>query len=162
MFRDIPGFSNHAVDEYGTILNTKTGNVIAPYRSTQGYLYVKPCENNKTRHLAVHRAVALCFCNGYKKGYVVDHKDGNKENNYYKNLRWCTQKKNVSEGYKRRDDTPFRNYVFCKMYYRGKYVKDFWSITDAAKYAKEKYGCKESMVRKHLKNKGVVLVKCND
>lgn len=162
MFVRIPGFENHSVNEYGVVLNTKTGNIIKPYKSKQGYLYVKPCENNHTKHLAIHRAVALCFCDGYAENLVVDHKDGNKENNYYKNLKWCTQKKNLHDGYKRRKDTPFRNYNSCELYYRGKLIDVFPSIRDAAKYACEKYGCKLSMLTKHMHHKNVVLRKCND
>ena len=162
MFVNIPGFNNHVINEYGVVINTKTGNVIQPYKSKQGYLYVKPCENNTAKHVAIHRAVAMCFCKGYRKGLVVDHIDGNKENNYYKNLRWCTQKKNVNEGYKRRKDTPFRNYIGCDLYYKGKYIDTFPSIKDVAVYGVEVYGCKYSMLYKHLKHKDVVLVRCND
>lgn len=162
MFVRIPGFNNHSVNEFGVIMNTKTGNVIQPYKSKQGYLYVKPCENNKSRHLAVHRAVGMCFCKGYTKNLVIDHKDGNKENNYYKNLVWCTQKKNLDNGYKRRGDTPFRNFTICELYYKGKYVDSFWCLKDACNYAVKMYGCKYSMLSKHLKHNDVVLKRCND
>lgn len=162
MYINIPGFENHVINEFGVVLNTKTGNIIQPYRSKQGYLYVKPCENNKTKHLAIHRAVALCFCDGYAQGLVVDHIDGNKENNYYKNLRWCTQRKNINEGYKRRNDTAFRNHKDCKVYYKKRYIDTFPSVKDAAIFAAETYGCKESMLRKHMKHRDVVLVRCND
>lgn len=162
MFVNVPGFDHHAVNEYGVIVNTNTGNIIQPYKSKQGYLYVKPCEYNHTKHLAVHRAVAMCFCRGYADGLVVDHVDGNKENNYYKNLRWCTQKKNLHEGYKRRKDTAFRNHKDCDLYYKGEYIDTFPSVKDAAVFGAEEYGCKESMLRKHMKHKDAVLVRCND
>lgn len=162
MFVNISGFINHSVNEFGVVLNTKTGNIIQPYKNKQGYLYVKPCENNKRKHLAIHRAVAMCFCDGYAKGMVVDHIDGNKENNYYKNLRWCSQKQNVYSGYERRNDTPFRNYIGCELYYKGKLIDVFPSIKDAAVYAVNNYGCKENMLRKNMKHKDVILRKCND
>lgn len=162
MFVNIPGFNNHMVNEYGVILNAKTGNLIQPYKSKQGYLYVKPSENGSTKHLAIHRAVAMCFCKGYADGFVVDHLDGNKENNYYKNLRWCTQKKNIEYGYERRKDTSFRHHSDCELYYCGDYIDTFPSVADAARYAVENYGCKYSMLSKHKKHKNVVLVKCND
>lgn len=162
MFIQIPDFKNHSVNEYGVILNTKTGNIIRPYESKQGYLYVKPCEENKTRHLAIHRAVAICFCDGYGKNKVVDHIDGNKKNNYYKNLRWCSQKENVNSGYKRRNDTAFRNYTGCELYYKGVLIDVFPSIKDASIYGEKQYGCKQTMLRKHMKHKNVILKKCND
>lgn len=146
MFVLIPGYENHSVNEHGVVLNTKTENIIQPYKSKQGYF----------------RAVAMCFCDGYAENLVVDHIDGNKENNYYKNLRWCTQKKNLHEGYKRRKDTAFRNYIGCEIYCNGKYIDTLPSIKDAAKFAAKQFGCKESMLRKHMKHKNVVLVKCND
>lgn len=162
MFVHIPGFDHHVVNEHGVVINAKTGNIITPYKSKQGYLYVKPCENNRTKHLAIHGAVAMCFCKGYYDGLVVDHKDGNKENNYYKNLVWCTQKKNLESGYKRRCDTAFRNYLSCELFYKGKYIDTFPSVKDAAIYGVENYGCKYTMLYKHHKHKDVVLRKCND
>lgn len=162
MFVNIPEFENHLINEYGVVLNAKTGNIIQPYRSKQGYLYVKPCENNKTKHLAIHRAVAMCFCAGYEEGLTVEHKDGNKENNYYKNLMWCTQKENLQLGYRRRKDTAFRNHIGCELYYKGKHIDTFPSIKDAVLYACEKYDCKYSMLYKHMKYKNVILKRCND
>ena len=91
MFVNIPGFINHSVNEFGVVLNTKTGNIIQPYKNKQGYLYVKPCENNKRKLIDV-----------------------------------------------------------------------FPSIKDAAVYAVNNYGCKENMLRKHMKHKDVILRKCND
>lgn len=163
MFVLIPGYSHHAVNEMGVIKNLSTGNILKPYKARNGYLYVKPIEfGRKKGHLAVHRAVGMCFCEGYAENLVIDHKDGNKENNYYKNLKWCTQKENLRSGYERRGDTAFRNFKLCDLYYKGKFVKSFWSVTDASKYAVEHYGCKYSMLMKHLKHRDVVLRRCND
>lgn len=48
----------------------------------------------------VHRIVARMFLpEGYKKGLVVNHIDGNKKNNYYKNLEWCTRSENLKHAY---------------------------------------------------------------
>lgn len=45
--------------------------------------------------VAMHRIIAKCFCNGYEDGKVVDHIDGNKQNNKASNLEWVTQKENI-------------------------------------------------------------------
>jgi hypothetical protein len=48
----------------------------------------------------VHRIVARMFLpEGYKKGLVVNHKDGNKKNNHYKNLEWCSNSENLKHAY---------------------------------------------------------------
>lgn len=50
----------------------------------------------------------------------------------------------------------------CKVYYKKRYIDTFPSVKDAAMFAAETYGCKESMLRKHMKHRDVVLVRCND
>ena len=48
----------------------------------------------------VHRLVAECFYAGMKKEeLVVNHIDGNKQNNHYCNLEWVTQSENVKHSY---------------------------------------------------------------
>lgn len=48
----------------------------------------------------IHRIVARLFLpENYKEGLVVNHKDGNKKNNYYKNLEWCTNSENLKHAY---------------------------------------------------------------
>lgn len=163
MFRIIPGFLHHAVNEMGEVKNLKTGNVLKPYKARNGYLYVKPIECGiKKGHLAVHRAVGMCFCDNYSESLVVDHIDGDRANNFYENLRWCTQKENLRHGYERRQDTPVRNFKTCDLYYKGEFVDSFWSFTEACRYAEKNYGCKYSMLSKHHKHKDVVLKRCND
>ena len=55
----------------------------------------------------IHRLVAFYFCDGYKEGFVVNHKDENPANNCADNLEWCTQKYNMNYGNikKKRKDT---------------------------------------------------------
>jgi hypothetical protein len=61
-----------------TLLNTGYFQVMLPGR----------------KKMAVHRLVAAAFCDGYFDGAVVNHKDGNKQNNSSENLEWVTQSEN--------------------------------------------------------------------
>lgn len=44
---------------------------------------------------SIHVLVAKHFVEGYKEGYVVNHIDYNKVNNFYKNLEWVTAGQNI-------------------------------------------------------------------
>jgi len=158
MFKRVPGFDYLIVNESGIFYNFKTKHYLTPYKGSGGYLYLKVCEDGVDKRTAVHRAVARCFCKGYREGLVVDHKDGNRENNYYKNLRWVTQKVNILDGYVRRGDTPVRNYKIVELYHGAELVKTFWSKTEACKYAAEYCNCKYSMMSKHGKHNGYSLL----
>lgn len=158
MFKLIPGFSNICVNECGEILNAKTNNILKPTKAKNGYLYVKVSDDGEIKRIALHRAVGMLFCKGYKKGLVVDHIDGGKTNNHYKNLRWVTQKENITYGYERRGDSSFRNFRVTDLYYRNKYVNSFWSKKEAVKYAVEHFDCKFSMLMKHNEHKDCKVV----
>ena len=45
--------------------------------------------------ITAHRLVAFCFLENSKEFKEVNHIDGNKKNNFYKNLEWCTRSHNV-------------------------------------------------------------------
>lgn len=81
------------VDEYGNVYGKK-GNILKPSTNPSGYKMVNFIIDGKRKGFSVHTLVARAFCDGYKNGLVVNHIDGNKLNNYYKNLEWVTCKEN--------------------------------------------------------------------
>lgn len=58
-----------------------------------GYYYVNLCVNDVRKKRTVHSLVAEAFLSwaGVRE---VNHKDGNKMNNYADNLEWCTRSEN--------------------------------------------------------------------
>ena len=76
-------------DKRGNYHNRK-GQILKPTLSN-GYETVSL--SGKT--FTVHYLVAKHFVTGYKEGYVVNHIDYNKNNNFYKNLEWVTQSDNI-------------------------------------------------------------------
>jgi DNA-binding CsgD family transcriptional regulator len=69
----------------------KVGHVIATFRHQRGYQYIKL----RGRPYYVHRAVADAFYGPIPVGMVVNHIDGDKQNNRVENLEICTQAENV-------------------------------------------------------------------
>jgi hypothetical protein len=68
-------------------------------KGRSGYAIVTCSENNKAFHLNVAHEVAKAFCPKLKNEKVVNHKDSDISNNYYKNLEWATQRENVSHSF---------------------------------------------------------------
>lgn len=62
-----------------------------------GYLACSYWENNKVKHILVHREVAKHFIPNPKKYPQVLHKDDNPRNARWDNLEWGTQSKNIQD-----------------------------------------------------------------
>lgn len=67
-------------------------------KTSRGYYIVTLFKNKSRRYLSVHRLVAMHFCDGYKPGLLVNHKDENTTNNRADNLEWCTTEYNNNYG----------------------------------------------------------------
>jgi hypothetical protein len=65
-----------------------------------GYKQVVVTLYGKRRKYYVHRLVAECFVSNPKRCREVNHKDGDKANNDYTNLEWCTRSENMLHAYR--------------------------------------------------------------
>jgi len=93
--RNIPieGLENYQVTEDGQVYNTKTKRYRKHFINPGGYAVVNIMIKAKSRTFQVHRLVAAAFCKN--DGYpVVNHIDGDKLNNHYTNLEWCSHAHN--------------------------------------------------------------------
>jgi hypothetical protein len=111
VWRDIEGQEGkYQISSYG---NVRSLNRITVYGDNKGeYHTIQGKDLNPTKSgsyltigiggktISVHTLVAKTFCKGYKDGLVCNHKDGNKFNNYYKNLEWVTQTQNIKHAKK--------------------------------------------------------------
>lgn len=109
IWRPLPfeGWERYKVSNYGRIMNIDgTIKKTHIYKDT-GYEFVTLVTSNgkrgsrKYKSFTVHRAVGLCFVDGYADGLEINHIDGCRTNNHYSNLEWCTKHWNNNEPIRR-------------------------------------------------------------
>lgn len=100
IWKDIENYSGYyQISSYGRVRNVKIGNILTGDINNIGYKRVCLYAPVKKRFF-VHRLVAYHFCEGYQDNLVVNHKDGNKQNNKADNLEWVTRSQNDLHAYK--------------------------------------------------------------
>lgn len=101
MWKDIPDWEGlYQVNEFGEVQNFKTKKLIAGYINNGGYLKVTLYNKEKQKKFYRHRLVAQLFIPNLENKPEVNHIDGDKQNNYYKNLEWCTRTYNEREAHR--------------------------------------------------------------
>lgn len=91
----------YEVSNYGNIRNSKTRKVRRNNILKKGYYFVNGSLGSRENKITfrVHKAVAESFIDNPNNLPMVNHKDGNKLNNYIGNLEWCTNAENVQHAY---------------------------------------------------------------
>lgn len=105
VWKDIEN-SNHQISNFGNVKNKGTLNKIIS-RNRLGKLKPKILKNRLSENkyfitfnnYLIHRLVATYFISNPLKLLEVNHKDGNKLNNHYSNLEWCTRSENVNHAF---------------------------------------------------------------
>jgi len=95
--KKIKGYPNYNIDEYGNIVNSKTGRILKQGKNQKGYCHVQLSDNGYSKTISVHKLVFINYIGEVPKGYEINHIDGNKENNNFKNLEIVTRKENMNK-----------------------------------------------------------------
>lgn len=86
---------HYSVSIDGVIVNKRTGYVRRHQITSKGYHVVLfNFGNGELRPMKVSRLVALVYIPNENNLPEVNHIDGNKNNDYYLNLEWCTGREN--------------------------------------------------------------------
>lgn len=109
------------------------GHIIKPSIRGCGYLYVTLWKNGQPKNRTVHSLVAEAFIGERPKGYEVNHKDENKNNNNVNNLEYVTRVENlIYNGRAKRVGENFKIPIKATNVITGE-VFLYPSTTDAAK-----------------------------
>ena len=148
-FRVIIENENYKISDNGQIKNIKTSLILKGAISNSGYKIISLSKNGISKKYKVHRLVAIEFVKNDNNESFVDHIDGNKLNNHWQNLRWCTKQQNSFNRKKQKNcSSKYKGVCFRKQRdkYESQIVKDgkyiflgsFKKEKDAAKaYNKE-------------------------
>lgn len=74
-----------------------------------GYKQIQAAHNGKRKTFMVHRLVAMAFVERKGIELEVNHLDGDKANNAYTNLEWCTRKENLHHAIRTGLKDPLKN-----------------------------------------------------
>lgn len=94
-WKQIPEYPNYDCSNTGLIRNRTSGKISTGTITNRGYVAVSISINGIKHTIQPHRFVALLFVENPNNKPYVNHIDGNKSNNNYQNLEWCTHLENM-------------------------------------------------------------------
>jgi hypothetical protein len=104
---NLKGLEGYLITDDGQVWSTYSKRWIKPVQNNFGYIYYafRVTEHELFSHhsprFSVHRMVALTYIGEPPTPkHEIDHIDGNKGNNHYSNLRWCTHSENILRSYR--------------------------------------------------------------
>ena len=138
-WKPIPGYEGlYEVSNYGRVRSYKRsskGKILSPGNTGNngsGYLFVTLCKDGKAKPCTVHRLVADAFIPNPNKLSQVNHKDENKQNNYFGNLEWCSQAYNNSYGTRTQRMAENNSKPVLQLDKQGNVIKEWPSMSRAA------------------------------
>lgn len=103
-WKQINGYPDYAVNDQGQVKSLRWDRLLKLNQNSSNYLYVNLVKDKRKKTTAVHRLVIEHF--GPPKpfeGWVVDHKDGDKQNNTIGNLEWTSISENTRRAHGNHD-----------------------------------------------------------
>lgn len=122
----------YSVSNYGDVKNDSTGTLLQGTVSNNGYRMVH-LRYRIDKNLSVHRLVMKAFLPREDMNELqINHKDGNKLNNYIENLEWSTALDNMRHSYI--NNLQRKKMMPCYQYdLQGNFIQEFINGHEASK-----------------------------
>lgn len=151
IWKDVDGYNGmYLISSHGRVksLYFSKERILKSRDIANGYLQVALKSSDKINQILVHRLVGKAFVRNKQNKPVINHKDGNKGNNYYKNLEWTTRSENILHSF-RTGLNPTRSISVQQFDLDGNYINTYRSMTQAC----IKTGIAVSSIGKNCRNK---------
>lgn len=154
-FYEIPSCPEYLASPHGAIWYKRANRLVLPREhatSVGSYLAISVRRGLQFYHALVHLLVAEAFL-GPPHGdrCEVNHKDGDKHNNCYKNLEWASRTENLIHAYKTGLRSDCRG-VLCVDHQSGE-ATEFYSMNAAARHFGWNKGQVWTTIRNHSEKK---------
>lgn len=95
IWKDIEGYEGiYQISNLGRVKSTRKNIIRNNQNGKDGYKIISLWNKGKGKTFSIHRLVAETFIPNPDSKPVVNHIDGNKQNNNADNLEWCTNSEN--------------------------------------------------------------------
>lgn len=100
-WKSIPRYDDYYASSLGRIKSKRfnRSKILKPNTNCKGYLYLTLCKNKIRKSMTVHSLISLTFIGNRPSNFDINHKDGNKKNNYIDNLEYCSRSDNMKHAF---------------------------------------------------------------
>jgi len=134
-YKIYPEFPHLEIHSDGRVFSRRSNIFLSPSITARGYQIVSVQIERKNKTLSVHRLVAAMFCDNPDNKPQVNHIDGIKMNNNYKNLEWCTAQENTDHAIRMGLFRKTKNLERDKAFNDFKYIVPWSKTRSLAKWA---------------------------
>lgn len=159
IWKDVKGYEGlYQVSSCGRVKSLERHNyknkhvlekILKPCKDKKGYLMLTLYKDRKPHTKKVHLLVAQAFIPNHKNLPTINHKDENKENNFYSNLEWCSIFENNNYGTRNSRISESLSKPICQYDLSGVLIKQWKSSEEASK----ELGIDSSSIRKCCRGK---------